>query len=120
MPECGRRHHAKGLCHAHYQREWHGRLDDSLIRRRGRPSKSLADRIEERTDRSAGPDACYIFTGSLTAKGYGRLRAGGKVLAAHRVAFELARGRIEEGMKVRHTCSNRACVRVSHLYLSDR
>lgn len=40
-----------------------------------------------------------------------------KVRGAHRVAFELKKGNILNGMFVCHTCNNPPCIRPEHLFL---
>lgn len=59
--------------------------------------------------------ACLIWTGTRDVRGYGRIRIGGKWLRAHRVAFELLRGPIPEGMVLMHSCDTPACINIAHL-----
>lgn len=65
-------------------------------------------------------DECIVYTGTGTGKGgYGRITVAenGKrrSFAAHRLAYELKNGPIPDGIIIRHTCHNPACVRPSHL-----
>lgn len=60
---------------------------------------------------------CWVWKG-YTGGRYGRLRLGGKsepYIGAHRVAWELHRGPIPEGLVIDHLCRNKACVNPDHL-----
>ncbi len=69
---------------------------------------------------------CWNFKGYTTKRGYGRIsvprRWQGylpKAMAAHRLAYLLARGDITESSMVLHTCDNPPCCRPDHLYLGS-
>lgn len=65
-------------------------------------------------------DGCWIWSGSKTPEGYGKLSAGRRgnyPLFAHRVAYEVLVGPIANGMKVLHTCDNPECCNPEHLFL---
>lgn len=65
-------------------------------------------------DKSAGPDACWPWTGA--ADPYGRFKAQGKTFLANRVAFSIANDdRLEDGEIVRHRCDNPPCCNPAHL-----
>lgn len=62
---------------------------------------------------------CLIWTGCTTAKGYGQISVGGKVVYAHRYAWEQENGPIPEGMQVDHRYHcDPACCEVPHLRLA--
>jgi len=66
---------------------------------------------------------CWEWSGRLSDAGYGVLtlkRAGLHEAKVHRLVYELAVGRIPDGMVVRHRCDNRMCARPSHLRLGDQ
>jgi hypothetical protein len=61
---------------------------------------------------------CWQWAGALSTDGYGLLGIGGqKNTKAYRVAWELFRGPIPDGLHVLHNCHNRQCVNPSHLRL---
>ena len=61
-------------------------------------------------------DTCWIWIGAKSEQGYGRFIAqSGRVLQAHRFAYELMNGVIPEGMELDHLCKNPSCVNPSHL-----
>jgi len=57
---------------------------------------------------------CWLWTATKSV-GYGNFNIGGKIIKAHRVAWEIENGPIPDGIQVDHRCLNRPCVRPSHL-----
>lgn len=58
-----------------------------------------------------------MWLGSLNSKGYGLVSNGGKVVLAHRMAWEDVHGPIPHGLTVDHLCLVKRCVNVDHLEL---
>ena len=58
---------------------------------------------------------CWLWTGALNRCGYGNFRILGRTRSAHRVAYELERGPVPEGLDIDHLCRNRACVNPAHM-----
>ncbi len=106
---------ARGWCFRHYQR-WRRHGDVHQVARR--PAVGLADYLWGRVDRSAGPDACWPWTGPRLPAGYGRLHHGGRALYAHRAAWEVAHGPIPPGLHVRHRCGDPPCCNPADLFLA--
>ena len=59
---------------------------------------------------------CLVWRLPLTA-GAGRVCLDGHREYAHRVMYRLLNGPIPDGLLVRHTCDNHACIRPDHLIL---
>jgi len=68
-------------------------------------------------DKSGGPNACWIWTGSRLPTGYGRISFRGKADYATRVVWELTHGPIPPGLHVLHRCDNPPCCNPAHLWL---
>lgn len=98
---------AKGLCNGHYLQQRRGERLRAL-----RGDASLADRLAAKTDRSGD---CWIWTDRPNAAGYGVLHYNGKNQLAHRLAYELAVGPIDNRLVLDHKCHTPACVRPDHL-----
>lgn len=60
---------------------------------------------------------CWLWTGSLTVKGYGTIKVNGRNEGAHRYSWIIHFGRIPFGMHILHKCDNTKCVKPSHLFV---
>jgi hypothetical protein len=78
---------------------------------------SFIQRFWAKVDKSAGLDACWLWTASTSGAGYGNIGMDGAMKSAHRISWELANGPIPPGMLVRHKCDNPPCVNPRHLLL---
>jgi len=66
-------------------------------------------------DKSAGPDACWPWTGCLNQDGYGETWFNGRQIGAHRWSYEQECGPVPEGLHLSHLCRNPTCVNPKHL-----
>jgi len=62
-----------------------------------------------------GDKGCWDWTGSHNPKGYGSFNVNKGHRPAHRLAYEIMRGPIPEGLTLDHLCRNRGCVNPAHL-----
>lgn len=67
-----------------------------------------------------GPDECWPWTGCQQPSRnkkifYGRISIEGRPVYAHRVGFEIAKGPILTGLKIRHKCDFGLCQNYDHL-----
>lgn len=60
-------------------------------------------------------DQCWKWVGTEKHLGYGEFYIGGKSTPAHRVSYELFKGKIPDGLVIDHLCRNPRCVNPAHL-----
>ena len=109
---CTTKHYARGWCYRHYM-QW---FRTGKIAWNKRPT--LAERFWAKVDKT---DGCWEWTGCLFSTGYGQVKLEGKTSLAHRVSWEMEHGELPpDGWVLHHTCSNKTCVRPSHLVPVDR
>lgn len=74
--------------------------------------KTAAERFWSKVNKT---HFCWEWTASRHPDGYGHFGINGRIMGAHRWAFEQERFPIPEGFELDHLCRNRACVRPDHL-----
>lgn len=98
---------ARGYCMKHWfeaQRDGTFRIEVS--------DEEIATRLAKRSH--GEPSGCRVWDGAL-AKGYGKILLHGRFKGAHRVAYELERGPIPEGLVIDHLCRNPRCINPDHM-----
>jgi len=114
---------ARGWCKKHYTL-WHRHGDPLAKVARGTPVRAPAERFWPKVNKDGPvpehrPDLgpCWIWT---AGGDYGRGRfavvgRSGRLLLAHRFAYELLIGPIPEGLTLDHLCMTPLCVNPEHL-----
>lgn len=74
----------------------------------------LSDRVQGRyrVDEDSG---CWVWTDAVNDRGYGQLGYRGKIVYAHRVSYEAAKGPIPAAMDLDHLCRVPRCINPDHL-----
>lgn len=88
------------------------RMRESSLKRWGEPVLRFYSRVGK-----PGEAGCMMWQGSTDQDGYGVMKWLNKMVKAHRVAWELAYGKIPKGRLVCHRCDSPACANPEHLFL---
>src|SRR5438132_10217210 len=76
------------------------------------------ERLMRRVDKSQTD--CWEWTGNRTPQGYGMISLNGRHIPAHRAAYILLMGEIDDHLDLHHTCENKGCVNPDHLVAISR
>src|SRR2546427_3190282 len=81
---------------------------------KARPGASLRERIEN-LSMPVPESGCWLWTASVNNKGYAYITIDGRRRLGHRIAYELWKGDIPEGLELDHLCRVPSCVNPDHL-----
>jgi hypothetical protein len=79
----------------------------------------VEQRFRSKIDTSGGPDACWPWIAARNNNGYGLFWCAGRLVLAHRFAYELAHGPLADDQRACHDCpegDNPACCNAAHLF----
>lgn len=61
-------------------------------------------------------DECWDWQGPRFVTGYGRINLRGEYLLAHRVSYQIHKGKIAKDLEICHKCDRPICVNPEHLF----
>lgn len=113
---CDNEVRARSWCAMHYNRWFCTGTVKLKPRHLGFTFDQAVEKFWSKVDMSAGPDSCWEWIGYRHPSGYGYFTSQWfSTRRTHRIAWELARGPVPEGLVLDHLCRNRACVNPDHL-----
>ena len=80
------------------------------------PNPTTIARFWSKVDRSGGPDACWPWLSYKNRRGYGRFHFAKHHVPAHRLAYELIHGPLDQHLVCCHRCDNPPCCNPAHLF----
>jgi len=76
-------------------------------------------RFWKKVERGWDDEDCWLWLGAVSSRDkVGVVKREGRMLFAHRVAWELVNGPLEEGCRLRRKCGNKVCVNPAHIVKS--
>lgn len=79
--------------------------------------RPLRDRLDEKIDRSSGPEGCHPWLGHFGQFGCPYINRGKTGGSARRALWQLVHGELPRTRLVIMSCGNRACMNIEHMSL---
>lgn len=75
----------------------------------------MEERLKKYTSPTPTESGCILWIGYKDEQGRGYISIKHKPHRVHRVSYELHKGKILDGLVIRHTCDNTSCINPDHL-----